>query len=120
MDRTDWERAGHAEIEDYERLGRGYAELAAREFDLEAGRAIEKDAAIRRIMEQPNPLNSDKPHSATSAEKIVEADPEYAAYIGRIRDTVREKNHAYTAMTGARLRAELAIAALRAGEGVSV
>lgn len=118
MTRTDWERAGHAEIEDYERLGREYADLAAQEFDLEAGRAIEKDHAVRRIMEQPNPLNSDKPHSATSAEKIVETDPEYAAYLRRQRETVHSKNIAFTAMTGAMLRAELAIAALRAGEGV--
>ena len=118
MTRTDWERAGHAEVADYERLGTEYADLAAQEMDLEAGRSVEKDHAVRRIMEQPNPLNGDKPHSATSAEKLVEGDAEYAAYLRRQRETVHLKNIAFTAMTGARLRAELAIAALRAGEGV--
>ena len=119
MTRQDWEAAGHAEVEDFERLGKGYAELALQEMDLEATRAVEKDAAIRRIMEQPNPLNNDKAHSATSAEKLVEGDAEYAAYLRHQRETVHQKNIAFTSMTGARLRAELAIAALRASEGVT-
>lgn len=71
--------------------GAALAQATAREMELEAGRALAKAAAIRRIMDgEPNALTS-KPHSASSAEAIVEADPQYAAYLAEQRDAVIAK-----------------------------
>lgn len=110
-----WRVMAETAIEDYEREGGNYAERAGVELDLEAERPMLKDAAIRRIMGEVNPL-TDKPHSASSAEKIVEGDAEYRAHLHRQRETVVEKNAAFTRMTAARLRAEMAIALLRSHE----
>lgn len=43
------------------------------------GRAAEKSAAIRRLMQTMND-ETGKPHSASSAEKVVELDPAFAQY----------------------------------------
>lgn len=64
-----------------------YAANRAYELKLEDGRPAEKLAAIQRIMGAPNMLTG-KPHSASSAEAIVETDLAYAAYRARQRDAV--------------------------------
>ena len=67
------------------------ARATAHEMALEAGRAAEKAAAIRRIIDGgPNGLTQ-KPHSASSAEAIVETDEQYAAYLAQQRDAVIAK-----------------------------
>ena len=56
------------------------AEATAHEDTLELERPAVKLGAIQAIMASgPNPLN-DKPHSASSAEAIVETDATYRAY----------------------------------------
>jgi hypothetical protein len=92
----------------YEQAGERYAHLVGREMELEADRHTAKQAAIRRIMQGVNEL-TEKPHSASSAESVVETDAEYRSYLRRQTDTVVEKNLALTAMTSARLRAMLAL-----------
>lgn len=111
--RDQWRDTYETALAAYQRHGEHYADAAGLEMDLEAERPIIKDAAIRRIMEQPNPLNQDKPHSATSAEKLVELDSGYRAHLRRQRDAVYEKNMAFTRMQAAKLTAEMAIALLR-------
>jgi hypothetical protein len=78
------------------------------EMELEDGRPAEKSAAVRRLMGSENP-ETNKPHSASSAEKIVETDGEYAAYRRRQYDAVVEKQRAYGAYEAARLRAKLSV-----------
>lgn len=117
--REQWRVMAEDAIEAYEANGEMFADLAGEEMDREGQRAIEKDAAIRRIMETDNPLTQ-KPHSASSAEKIVEADAEYAAFLKDSRMVVVDKNHAFTKMQAAKLRAEMAIALLRSHDGAGV
>jgi hypothetical protein len=86
-------------------------ELAAaieRVMQLEDGRALVKAEAIRRMVGTENPLNG-KPHSASSAEAIVESDAEYAGYRKQQRDAEVEKHRAYAAYEAARLSARLAV-----------
>lgn len=107
-------------IEDYTKAGQIYAEAANEEARLEDRRAGQKQQAILRLIngEAVNPTTN-KPHSASSAEAVVETDGEYAAYRKTQRDAVLLKNHNFTAMTAARLRAELAIAIIHAFAPVS-
>lgn len=117
--REQWQVMAEDAISDYQHQGSLYADLAGEEMDREARRAIEKDAAIRRIMETNNPLTQ-KPHSASGAEKIVEADDQYAAFLRDGRTVVVDKNHTFTKMQTAKLRAEMAIALLRSHDGAGV
>lgn len=98
--------------------GRLYAELCGQEMEVEANRPEHKLAAIRRIMATENTLTG-KPHSASSAEAIVETDPEYRAYLKAQSEVVVQKNHAYNLAIGARLRAQLAIARFKAEAGLT-
>lgn len=73
-----------------------FAREVQKEMQHEAGRAEVKAQAIRRLMDgDANPLTG-KPHSASSAEAIVETDPEYAAYLAAGREIVRRKMWAQT------------------------
>ena len=79
------------------------------EMELEDGRPAQKSAAVRRLMGTDNPETS-KPHSASSAEKIVETDAEYAAYRRTQYSAVVEKARAYGERDAALLRAKLTVA----------
>jgi hypothetical protein len=91
-----------------------YAQAVTLILELEDGRAAEKSAAIRRLMQTEND-ETGKQHSASSAEKIVETDGEYAAYRKRQRDAEVEKHRAEAALFAAKQRARLAVDAVRAG-----
>lgn len=101
-------------IEAVEAAGRRYAEAVDRELALEVARVTIKREAIGRIMRDSNPLTG-KPHSASSADAVVEMDADYAAHLQAIRAAVMEKNLALTGLTTAKLRADLALATLREG-----
>lgn len=86
------------------------AHAVKEEMTLEDLRANIKFAAIERIMHSgDNPLTG-KPHSASSAEAIVNLDPEYAAYLTQLRDAVARKIRAKAqyeaALAAARLQSE--------------
>ena len=82
------------------------------EMTLEDLRANQKFAAIERIMKSgDNPLTG-KPHSASSAEAIVNLDPEYSAYLAQLRDSVARKIRA-------KAQYDAAVAAARLQAGVS-
>jgi hypothetical protein len=117
--REQWQTMAETAIETYEVSGESFAALAGEEMDREAERPVVKDAAIRRLMQTTNDL-TDKPHSASSAEKIVECDLEYASFLHASREIVVQKNHAFTRMQAAKLRAEMAIALLRSHDGAGV
>jgi antitoxin (DNA-binding transcriptional repressor) of toxin-antitoxin stability system len=106
-------QVAESEIDETERLFRDYADAVAAEMASEHGRPIAKLAAIARLMQGPNPLNG-KPHSASSAESAVETDAEYSAYLTQQRQLVRAKIEAQGVFVAARMRAQLAIAALMA------
>lgn len=93
--------------------GAEFGRYVGAELKLEAERPACKLAAIQRLMLELNTLTGG-PHSATSAERIVETDPAYAAHLETQRQTVVGKNNAATVMESARLRAELLIAVIRA------
>lgn len=89
-----------------------YGEAQAHESQLEDERCFAKRDAIRRIMQQPNEETS-KPHSASSAEKVVETDAEYMAFRKKQREAVVATQLARGRFYAARLRAELEIVVLR-------
>lgn len=78
------------------------AEAVNAEQTLEDGRIYVKLAAIERIMAAgDNPLTG-KAHSFSSAEAVVNTDPEYQTYLARQRDAVRERILAQGALYAAR------------------
>jgi hypothetical protein len=88
--------------------GEDLAHAIERVMQLEDGRSLVKAEAIRRMVGTENPLNG-KPHSASSAEAIVESDAEYASYRKQQRDAEVEKHRAYAAYEAAKLGARLAV-----------
>lgn len=94
-----------------------YADRVKQEDKIEAERARAKSDAIARIMQTTNPLTG-QPHSASSAEKVVETDEQYATYLFNKRSLVHEKLRHETAYKSAYLRAELQIALCRVALGV--
>lgn len=88
------------------------AHAVKEELTLEDLRANIKFAAIDRIMKSgDNPLTG-KPHSASSAEAIVNLDPEYAAYLTQIRDAVARKIRAKAQYDAAVVAAKLQAASV--------
>jgi hypothetical protein len=88
--------------------GNDLAIATFRETQLYDGRALEKSAAIVRLMATNNAETS-KLHSASSAEKIVEADAAYMAYRDTERAAVVARIQAEAALSAAKLRARLAV-----------
>jgi hypothetical protein len=70
--------------------GRVLAVAVADEMALEAKKPLQKSAAIQRLVGSENPENG-KAHSASSAEKVVESDPTYAAFLAEVRQAVFQK-----------------------------
>lgn len=87
------------------------AQAMAEELRLHSQKGVEKSAAICRLMGTPN-AETDKPHSASSAEKVVESDAEYAAFLAKCRQSivarVRAEAEYEVAKLGARCAVELA------------
>lgn len=119
MDVEQWAAQAHRCIADYERAGQKFAEAARREMRLTAEKSIQKADAILRVKALPNPMNPDKPHSVSSAETLAETDPIYFGHLAKMSEAVFDKISAETERGAARLRTELAIAAVRAEIGVS-
>jgi hypothetical protein len=87
-----------------------YARALETETRLHSERGLEKAAAIGRIVGTPDPL-TERAHSATSAEKVVEQDKKYSAHLARCRLSVVERIRYEAEYEVARLNARLAIAA---------
>lgn len=122
-------------VVDTERAGEEYAAAARTEKALQDGRHGARGEAVKRLMEPvplPNRrdptkygnggqrwLKEDRRHidggfpgfgparasSVSAAEKLVESDPTYAAYLRAERDATYQKNMAYSRLIAARLRA---------------
>ncbi len=75
-------------------------------------RPAEKAAAIQRLMQTTNPLTG-KPHSASSAEAVVETDQEYWAFRERQIGLVAQRIRAKAAYDAACYRAQLAVERVR-------
>lgn len=99
-------------LAEYEARCIEYASLRAEESRLEDERHGVKQQALLRIMATENSLTG-KPHSASSAESVVQLDPTYAAYLARQREVVLQKNIEHGKTESARIRA-LALANMSA------
>lgn len=97
-------------LEQYERAAEEHAQAVVREMELEDQKPIAKAEAIARVMQTEN-TETKRQHSASSAEKICEADPEYAAFLSAKRAATLRKMNLYTRVVSAKLRAQSAIAA---------
>ena len=67
-----------------------------------------KVAAVRALIGSDNP-ETGKPHSASSAEKAVEADAEYRGFAERAASLEARKQEAFGRYEAAKLRARLAV-----------
>lgn len=113
---TTFASASHY-VEAVEVAAKAYGEAQARESELEDDRCFAKRDAIRRIMQLPND-ETGKPHSASSAEKVVETDTEYSAFRKTQRDAVVATQLARGRFHAAKLRAELELVVLKDTVGV--
>ena len=104
MDTTQY----HPIVLDIIEAGDALAEAVEYETRLEDFRPEQKVAAIQRIMTEANPLNG-KPHSASSAEAVVETDIEYKAYRQRQRDAAVRTIKAKALYAAAKAHASLAV-----------
>lgn len=91
--------------------GEALAHAVAYEMEVEDNRPLAKFDAIKRIMGTTNELTG-KPHSASSAESIVESDDEYRSYLLIKRTAVADKIRARAAFDAAVARAQLATGAV--------
>ena len=67
------------------------AEATKNEMSLEHGKPVAKMQAISRVIKAgDNPLTG-KPHSFSSAELLVEQDPEYSAHLAKMREAVENR-----------------------------
>jgi len=89
--------------------GERLAQAMARESELHSLKGIRKSEAIVRLIGTEN-AETQKPHSASSAEKIVEADPTYAQFLAECRQSVIDRIRAETELTTAKLGGQLAVA----------
>lgn len=92
-------------IANLEARGVAWGDAESYEQQLADDRALEKQAAILRIMQTTNPLTS-KQHSASSADAVVEQDAEYRTYRQKQSDAVVKKFTAKGQFEAAKLRAE--------------
>lgn len=99
----------HRQITQIVEAGEAYGEAVHAEMQIEDERPLAKLEAIKRLMALPNELTG-KPHSASSAEAVVETDLTYAAYLCAKREAVVEKIRAKTALDVAQLRVRAMIA----------
>lgn len=91
-----------------ERTASTLAAAVQHEMILEDLRAIEKTAAIQRLMQTTNP-ETQKVHSASSAEKVVELDAAYAELRGKQRTAAAATITARAAYEAQKRRADLAL-----------
>lgn len=91
-------------VEAYHRAALACADARDAEQQIEDERPMAKHAAIHRLMQGTNALTQ-KPHSASSAEAIVESDEEYAAYLVKRRNAVHHHMTAQAERETRRLRA---------------
>ena len=91
-------------IRDYQVAAGRHAKAVLDEMELLDQAGPEKDRAIQRLMGTPNPL-TEKPHSASSAEKVVELDPGYRAFLQEKGGAVAKRLGAEADMKASYLRA---------------
>ena len=106
-----WIREAVAARQDYEDASVRFAKYVTEEAELEALRPVIKHAVTIRLMDEQK-------LAATPADKVASTDAEYLEHLEAQRDVVAKKNDACTKMQSARLRAELALAAIRSLAGL--
>lgn len=106
-----WIADATAARQDYDDAGKEYALYVTQEDEMEANRPFMVYEATCRIMEEQK-------MAATPAEKLAKIDAAYLDHLEAQRNVVAKKNDALTRMQSARLRAELAIAAIRSIAGM--
>lgn len=94
-------------VDEILKSGERFARAVTEELALEDEKPLRKADAIRSIIGSEN-VETGKPHSASSAEKVVEAHPEYAAFLTDRRAATYEKIVAGARYAAAKARARMA------------
>lgn len=118
MDMEQWAKFAEEQIDAHEQAGKSHALFAAEEIEMEAERSALKSRLAAALLGTPNAATG-RNHSAESAKDAAAVSEEYLAHESRRSQTVLRKNAAQTEKYSARLRAELAIACVKAEAGVS-
>lgn len=87
------------------------------EAELADDRPLVKHRAVLRIASTGTQPLTGKAHSYSSAEVMVEEDPEYADHLRRVREAAAERATRQAEAWGAKLRAELAVRLASEGVG---
>lgn len=82
----------------YKTAVNGHAALVEKRMEMEADKPLQKDAAIQRAMQ------GEVKQSYTAAEKTVESDPEYRAFLATYRQTVALENRAFGVIIAEKMR----------------
>jgi hypothetical protein len=85
-----------------ETAGELLAIATERELELQSLRGLRKNEAVRRIM-------AAQKIAATPAEKVVETDPEYSAFLKECRSSVADRIRAEARFSAEKLRAYLTV-----------
>lgn len=96
-------------IEQYTVAHAALVAAALNELEHEDQKPVAKHAAIMRILGTEN-VATKKPHTASSAELIVESEPEYAAFLKSRREAVVSKIKARGDVDAAAFRVRAALA----------
>lgn len=106
-------RQAECAVQEAQALSDAAAEATGRRIDLETERPIQKDAAVRRVMAATPPTEK---ATYTGAERTVEAEPVYAAFLKNYRTAVVDEEKAKGRAKAALLRAQLLIAGVSRDE----
>lgn len=104
-------------ITEAEVLAKRTADAALTEASLTDRRPLVKHRAVLRLAASGVQPISAKPHSYSSAEAMVEEDPDFAEHIEMLREATQERANLQAEAWAAKLRAELAVRLV--GEGVA-
>jgi predicted trehalose synthase len=112
---NEWGFHATTEIAQYRNATEDYAQAMARELEHTHQKPVEKTAAILRLLGSQNPLTG-KPHSASSAETLVESEPGYAAFLAAYRQAVVDRIRAEGEQRRQVMLVELCICRMRQAE----
>lgn len=104
-------------ITEAEVVAKRAAEAVLTEASLADRRPLIKHRAVLRVASTGAQPLTGKPHSYSSAEAMVEEDPDYAEHLELLREATQERANLQAEAWAAKLRAELAVRL--AGEGVT-
>ena len=112
MTRAQWIQAAEESLAAHKEMVAAFAAEIVREGNAEVERVEFRATAVESLLGTDNPATG-KPHSASSADAAVSQSADYLGRVRHLSEVVADKEKARHLLTYYRLRAELAIEAMR-------